>query len=102
MGHFGTRLSVDATAGCKDEPADPQPFANVSESQHTAIVAVVGKTNIEITSWISDEPRHPYHRFTTAEMRYYFGAVWNVDFQAAEARVTAKRTQSVVAEPVCV
>ena len=38
------------------------------------------EANIEITSWISDEPRHPYHGFTTAEMRYYFVAVWNVDF----------------------
>jgi hypothetical protein len=74
----------------------------MSESQHTAIVAAVSEANIDITSWVSDESRHPYHRFTTAEMRYYFVAVWNVDFQATEEWVTAKRTQSVVAEPVCV
>jgi hypothetical protein len=51
----------------------------VSESQNTAIVAAVSEADIEITSRISDEPCHPYHRFATAEMRYDFVAVWNVD-----------------------
>jgi hypothetical protein len=102
MGYFGTRLSIDATAGCKNESADSEPFADVGKGKHTAIVAAIGKADIEIASWISDETCNPYHGFTTAQVRYYLVAVGNVDFQAAEKWVTAKWTQSVVAEPVCI
>jgi hypothetical protein len=64
----------------------------VRDSQSTAIIAAICEADIEVTSGISHKPGSPYHSFTAAQMRQYFVSVWNVNPQAAEARVVTKGT----------
>jgi hypothetical protein len=74
----------------------------VSYSESTAIVAAICESDIEVTSGISDEPGCPYHSFTATQMRKNFIPMWNVDLDAVEIRVATKRTQGVIAKPVCI
>jgi hypothetical protein len=99
MDFLRTRLAVYAATRCKDEPANSKPLADVSQGEHTSIVATVCETDIEVARWITDKPCYPYHSIATSQMRQHFVSVRNIDLQATEIRMIAKWTQGVVTKP---